>query len=126
MLRKKIEAHFDLLVENKKIPFFIINELILNEERRNVLVRKIYSNNLNIYRRFDELLQAEIKKGNVREISTINLLLNVISMNIIVFITLPMIESQFDYSDAEIDAILQQRKSEVVTAIINSLRPENK
>ncbi len=123
-LQKKIEAHFDLLVENRQIPFFVINELILNENRRDVLIRKIYSNNLGIYQKFDSELKAEIAKGRIRQISTIDLLLNVVSMNIIAFITLPMIESQFDYSETEISNYLAKRKKETVTTILYSLRPE--
>ncbi len=122
-LKKKIEAHFDLLSENKKIPFFIINELILNKERRNLLVTKIYDSNIEIYRNFDNELKREIKKGNIREINTLDLLMNIISMNIIAFITLPILESQFNFSEEEINNMLNKRKKEVTTSILNSLRP---
>lgn len=122
-LKKKIEAHFDLLVANKKIPFFIINELILNEDRRNSLVKNIYNSNLETYRKFDSELQREIKNGNIREISTLDLLMNIISMNIIIFITLPILESQFKFQDNEISELLELRKKEVTSTIINSLRP---
>ena len=101
-LRKKIEAHFDLLIENRQIPFLIVNELILNEERRSALVKNIYNKNLEIYRRFDHELQEEIQKGNIRPISTLDLLINIVSMNIIIFFMLPLLESQFNFDDEEI------------------------
>lgn len=120
-LRKKIEAHFDLLIENRQIPFLVINELILNEERRNALVKRIYSGNLEIYRNFDRELQEEIQKGNIREITTLNLLINVVSMNIVSFLMLPILESQFDFDDDEIVEFLERRKKESVTTIMNSI-----
>ncbi len=125
-LRKKIEAHFDLLIENRQIPFLIVNELILNEERRSALVKNIYNKNLEIYRRFDHELQEEIQKGNIRPISTLDLLINIVSMNIIIFFMLPLLESQFNFDDEEIAELLQQRKHEVVETIMCSLRPKNK
>ena len=120
-LRKKIEAHFDLLIENRQIPFLVINELILNEERRNALVKRIYSGNLEIYRNFDRELQEEIQKGNIRKITTLNLLINVVSMNIVSFLMLPILESQFDFYDDEIVEFLERRKKESVTTIMNSI-----
>ena len=120
-LRKKIETHFDLLIENRQIPFLVINELILNEERRNALVKRIYSGNLEIYRNFDRELQEEIQKGNIREITTLNLLINVVSMNIVSFLMLPILESQFDFDDDEIVEFLERRKKESVTTIMNSI-----
>lgn len=120
-LRKKIEAHFDLLIENRQIPFLVINELILNEERRNALIKKIYSGNLEIYRNFDRELQEEIQKGNIREITTLNLLINVVSMNIVSFLMLPILESQFNFDEEEIAEFLERRKKESVTTIMNSI-----
>lgn len=125
-LRKKMEAHFDLLIQNKQIPFLIINELILNENRRNKLVKSIYNNHLNLYRKFDSELQEEIKKGNIRPISTLDLLINIVSMNIIIFIMLPVLESQFDFDNEEIAELLERRKHEAVETIMCSLRPEKK
>ena len=125
-LRKKMEAHFDLLIENRQIPFMIINELILNEKRRNNLVKNIYNNNLDIYRKFDNELQEEIQKGNIRPISTLDLLINIISMNIIIFIILPVLESQFNFDNEEITELLRLRKHEAVETIMRSLRPEKK
>jgi hypothetical protein len=95
--------------------------LILNEERRNALVKRIYSGNLEIYRNFDRELQEEIQKGNIREITTLNLLINVVSMNIVSFLMLPILESQFDFDDDEIVEFLERRKKESVTTIMNSI-----
>lgn len=125
-LSKKMEAHFDLLIQNRQIPFLIINELILNENRRKKLVKSIYNSNLEIYRNFDRELQEEIKKGNIRPISTIDLLINIVSMNIIIFIMLPVLESQFSFDNEEIVELLEHRKHEAVRTIMNSLRPESK
>lgn len=125
-LSKKMEAHFDLLIQNRQIPFLIINELILNENRRKKLVKSIYNSNLEIYRNFDRELQEEIKKGNIRPISTIDLLINIVSMNIIIFIMLPVLESQFSFDNEEIAELLEHRKHEAVRTIMNSLRPESK
>jgi len=125
-LSKKMEAHFDLLIQNRQIPFLIINELILNENRRKKLVKSIYNSNLDIYRNFDRELQEEIKKGNIRPISTIDLLINIVSMNIIIFIMLPVLESQFSFDSEEIVELLEHRKHEAVRTIMNSLRPESK
>ena len=121
-----MEAHFDLLIENRQIPFMIINELIPNENRRNNIVKNIYNNNLEIYRRFDRELQEEIAKGNIRPISTFDLLINIVSMNIIIFIMLPVLESQFNFDEEEITELLNQRKHEAVETIMCSLRPEKK
>lgn len=124
-LRRKIEVHFDLLISNPKLPFLIVNELITNSNRLNIIRNEITESHVKeqIIEALSSDLQQEIDKGTIRQISVIDLLLNIISLNVFTFVTLPIFQEAFCMSESEKSEFIVQRKEEIIQVIFKSLRP---
>lgn len=122
-LKKKIEAHFDMLRANPKLPFLFVNELTTNPERIMLVKEKLGYTTQAFYRRFQQELQAEIEKGNIRPMDPIDLLLTIISLNAVLFVVSPVVKIISNISNERMEAIINQRKEENVKIILKSLKP---
>lgn len=124
-LTKTIEMHFDALTKDKKLPIFVLNE-IKNNDNNNVLdiIREIFRNKISfLLHKLDAILQEEIKAKRIREISALDLVLTIVSLNIFVFLAYPIVDYVLSINEKGVELIIQQRKKEIVNTILNSLRP---
>ncbi|MCQ2286049.1 MAG: TetR/AcrR family transcriptional regulator [Bacteroidales bacterium] len=119
-----VESYFEMFTANRKLPFFLIKELIMNEERRKAMRLKMISDiaSLNYYAEWDKKVKKEIEQGNIRPIETMDLTLNVMSLIIFTFISLPLYSDLFEQNEDDIQNYLQHRKNEIVNLIVNGLR----
>ncbi len=122
-LKKKIETHFDMLMANPKVPFLFFNELLTNPKRLLRLKEKISDVPKSIIQQFQKELEIEIKNGRIRDITALDLMITVISLNVALFIVGPVYKSVMDLSEDEFREMLESRKRENVKVILNSLRP---
>ena len=68
-------------------------------------------------------LDTEIATGNIRKITIYDLLLTIVSLNIMVFIAEPMFKTITRISDEDFLKLRERRKKENVDIILNSLNP---
>lgn len=122
-LKRKIEAHYDMIRANPKFPFLIINELTTNPQRVEKIKAKISQLPKAIFGQLDKELDEEIRKGNIRPIKTIDLLFSIVSLNMVLFLAKPFIKTITNLSDEEYEAMVKHRKQENVLMILRSLRP---
>lgn len=122
-LRRKIETHFDILAANQRLPFLVINELLTNPERVNGIRSRIVPFALEAYEQFDRELAAAIANGEIRPITPLDLILNVISMNVSVFIAAPVLRAVMGLDDKAYDEFVAHRRAETVETILRSLKP---
>jgi hypothetical protein len=73
--------------------------------------------------KLDAILQEEIKAKRIREISALDLVLTIVSLNIFVFLAYPIVDYVLSINEKGVELIIQQRKKEIVNTILNSLRP---
>lgn len=119
-----INAYFEELSNNRKLPFFIINELVINKERRKFIREEIILKEQfqNYYSTLTRLVKAEIEKGTIRNIDTSDLLLHIISLTVFTFISLPLYEDFFLKDEVAVRNYVAARKEEIITLIINGIR----
>ena len=122
-VRKLVEAHFDVLLENPRLPFLIFNEINTNPGRvldlKFILGEKIF----HFQSMLNHQLQEEIRKGNIRQIKLPELLISIVSLNISMFLGRPVIQRILNLSSDEFNAELLKRKKLNVDTILASLRP---
>ena len=123
-LSQLIDSYFNMLSHNRRLPFFLMTELVMNEERRKAMREKITSNTqcINYYARWDKLVKEEVEKGNIRPIETMDLTLDVISLVVFTFLSLPLYSDMFLQNQEEINGYLSHRKEEIKTLIFKGLR----
>ena len=118
-----VDFYFVLLTQNPKLPFFVMNELVLNPERRRWIRLAFVEDERRqrVYYNFSAIVKSEIEKGNIRQIEPLDLLLDIASLVVMTFVSLPIYQDLLLKSQDEVDAYLSQRKHEILTLLFRGL-----
>lgn len=119
----RINSHFDALAQNPLLPMFVLNEIRSNSSTISIIRETFKKEAPRLISKLEEELKVEIKAGRIRNISAFDLLINIISLNIFVFLTRPIMEYVWVLDEEQKNEMLEHRKKEVVNTILNSLRP---
>jgi len=122
-VRKKIEAHYDILKANPKMPFLFFNELNTNPKRLELLKEKTGDLPGRLLSEIESELSTEIEKGAVRPMSATDLLLTILSLNLVLFLASPVLKLLTGITEPELQHLTETRKRENITIILKSLRP---
>jgi len=122
-IKHGIEAHFDYLAKNPKLPFFIMNEFLLHSGRVKIFQPSILIAVNHLYASFDRDINQELALGTIRPITAENLLYNIIALNVCAFIAQPAITELFNWNNTNYKQFVEERKKENVETILNGLRP---
>ena len=123
-LRSTIGAYFDFLTANSRLPFFVINELLCNKERLQsayIYFMQNTSHN-NVFGLIDSVVQAEVQKGTIRPIETVDFVLNIVSLTVFNFVVLPIYSDLSGSTEAEKTEFINNRKEEVIRLVINGMK----
>ena len=118
-----INSHFDFLLENFDFIHFVYKEATSDLGRLIKLIGKNVNFPIDIILQLDKELKEEIKKGNILEISVMELLITIATLNGGFFLTLPIIRKILNYSDEQIDVLVKERKKEITQTIFARLKP---
>ncbi|HVZ98207.1 MAG TPA: TetR/AcrR family transcriptional regulator [Chitinophagaceae bacterium] len=123
-LFEKIERFCDeyisILIENPYLPAFVLNEM--NRDFEKFLSEVWGKNRLPRPQKFLEQLEKEIKKGTIKKISPVQLLMNLISLAIFPFVGKPMFQFNLNIDDLQFRMIMEQRKKEIPKFIIDAIK----
>ncbi|GAB5557363.1 MAG: TetR/AcrR family transcriptional regulator [Schleiferiaceae bacterium] len=122
-LRKKIETHFDMIAANPQLPLFFFNELNSNPDRIPGLKEAMGNLPLQAITQLEVEIQTEVKAGRIRKIPALDLLLTIVSLNMILFVAQPIIKIFTGATDKDFEEIVKKRREQNVSTILNSLRP---
>lgn len=121
-----IEAYFDFLRQNERLAFFLINELIINDDNRNLIVKEFEKNitRIEVFFLFDQQVREEVAKGHVRPLETFDLMMNIISLCVSTLVSKPIIQQAVFGGDCDTtEEYLDHRKQEITNLIINGIKP---
>lgn len=122
-IKSLVEAHFNMLLENQQLPFFLFTELILNEKRLDVLKKNLSDNYSEVYRKLDDELKSEIAKGNIRQMTFMDILFTIVSLNGMVFMINPIIKKTLMIDENEYREFIKKRRNENIRIVMLSLKP---
>ena len=117
-LRTMIESHFDFLDNNPKLPAFIYREMSDSSTRIKATIEKIKAYPHSMFILVDKDLQTEIQKGTIREISTVDLLFTIISLNVMPFLFKPIFQAALNLSEEQIKFMADNRKKEIIETVL--------
>lgn len=118
-----IESHYDILIKNPKLPALILTELSRQPEQINILREKLRMFPERLFGILNKDMENEILQGRIRRISLIDLLISIVSLNIALFLMMPVAESVLQLTEIQKNELISRRKSENVDFILKSLRP---
>ena len=123
-LRLIIITQFRFVAQNQQLPLFIFREILASEENRAWAIETLFPHLFPFFSTIEKKLHVEISKGAVRPITMQDLLMNIVSINISVFIAMPILKDNLHLdSDAMLENFLNERCESNVQFIINALRP---
>lgn len=116
-----IESHFDFLARNPELPRFVINEIISKPERISLIYERANKIMTTSIETFQQDLNGQAKSGKINEIKITDLLLDIVSLNVFVFVSLPILRMLPFISDNGEKEFLEARKKENVQIIMDRL-----
>ena len=123
-LKHMIESHFDMIKANPRLPFLIINELSRQPDQIKTLREKLHAIPEQLFTQLEVELQNEIIAGRIRPIGLIDLIINMVSLNVSLFLLMPIAAEIIPLNDLQKQKLIEHRRTENVNLILNYLRPE--
>ncbi len=120
-LELAIGTHFDFIAANPRLLFFIYGEIITDDRRKKMLVQSVFPKLKGIVKRLKEEIDVEVRNGTIRFIRPTELLMNIIALNAITFLAMPLMQIIKRNND-EVEKLLKQRRKNNIQFIINGLR----
>ena len=117
-----IGFHFDFLKQNLQLAQFVINEISSNPTRLQSLVDKLRQHIAPVFLQVEVELKKEIDKGTIRPISTPDLLITIISLNVMPFLVRPILQRALNIPDENFVEMLEQRREDVIETVLCRLR----
>jgi AcrR family transcriptional regulator len=121
-IKELIEAHFDFIVSNPKVPMFIIREVIANKEKRDFIIKQILPAGIPVSQNLENMILSEVEKGNIQPIKPVDLILNIASLNVMSFVMAQAYYSFDDMENEDLKQFLDQRRKNNVETILKSLQ----
>jgi len=121
-LKHIIESHFDMLKANPKLPLLIISEFSRRPEQVNVLKDKLQGIPQKLFEKLNAQLDVEINAGRFRQTTIMDLIITTVSLNVSLFLLMPIAKQIASLNDTQQQFMIEHRKQEHVTIILNSLR----
>ncbi len=113
IVRGIIMKHLEIISENPRLPFLIINEMTTNPVRFYSIAEKIKETMDTLLKGLDNEIKNEIKAGRIREISAFDLFLNILSLNVFMFVAQPLISHVKGFTYEQFMKFAKSRGDEV-------------
>ena len=121
-ISQMVEVHFELFRKNPRLIPFLLKEVLSDPVRVAPILDKIKQYMVKIFGKIDEALHEEIEKGAARPVSTLNVILTLVSLDMAPFIIAPVLQRVLDLTDEQLDEQLDKRKQEVVEILLRQIR----
>lgn len=122
-LFRKIELfvgeYISQMQQTPYLPIFVLNEVNRQPE---TFIKKMMGNRRPPVKKFIDDVQTEVKKGIIKPVDPLQLLLNIISLCVFPFVARPVFQMVTNIDKAMFEKILEQRKSEVAKFIIQAIK----
>lgn len=121
-ISQMVGFHFIFLKQNPMLPQFVLNEISSNPTRLDSLVERLKLSMLPVLIQLESELHEEIEKGTIRPIRATDLLITILSLNIMPFLVKPVLQRALNISGGAFEEMLEQRQKEVVETVLSRLR----
>lgn len=115
-----VNEYIDEMLENPYLPWFILNEL--NRDADQFLSKIWDMKHRPNPTKLLQQIEREVKKGTIKRITPIHLLINLLSMTIFPFVARPMLERNLQMPSAQFDLMIEQRRKEIPRFIIDAIK----
>ena len=122
-LTKRITAHFDMIHANERLPVMFFNEIATNGELARNVLENFSDLPLPVILQLQSELDAEYAAGRICKTQATDLVFNIFSLNLIAFLTKPLVQMFTQSSNEVMEQLLNDRKASNIKTILQSLKP---
>ena len=124
-IENAISIYFDALMQNPRLPYFVLEELVNNPERRKYLREHFVKNpaHIMLYMQYEARLKHEQQAGRIAKIEPFDILMTVASLSVFTFIALPMYQDLLSKTDEQVQQFILHRKAEITRLVLQGLKP---
>lgn len=115
-IREIIELHFDFLKTHPDLPHFLINEMRSNPQLIKILREKVGDTLRETFATIQTEIDEYVAKGIMKPISAFDLFLDIVSLNVFIFISLPIFR-HIAYDEEKEQQLIENRKKEIIQTI---------
>ena len=109
----------EIISQNPYLPLFVLNEM--NKQPHSFL-ENIFGKNQPTFENLVNQIDKEIKKGTIKPVSPVNLVINMISLSIFPFVAKPVFQRIMNLDPLQFSTIMDQRKTMNAEFIIASIK----
>ena len=124
-LKSAISMYFDALQKNPRLPYFVLEELANNPERRKYLREHFVKkpSYVMLYMQLEARVKAEQQSGRLAKVEPFDIMTSVASLTVFTFISLPVYQDLLSRTDEQVKEFVAHRKEEITRLILQGLRP---
>ena len=124
-IRSAISMYFDALIQNPRLPYFVLEELANNPERRKYLREHFVKkpSYVLLYMQLEGRVKAEQQAGRLAKVEPFDIMMSVASLTVFTFISLPMYQDLLSRTDDQVREFVEHRKAEITRLVLQGLRP---
>lgn len=100
---------FDLMAENRRLPFMFLSEFVINPEQRLSLKDTMVTLCAEAVSRLEAMIATEVESGRIRPTGTMDITLNMFSLVVTFFVVLPFLEEMGFVTDDNREEFIAQR-----------------
>ena len=115
-IREIIELHFDFLKTHPDLPHFLINEMRSNPQLIKILREKVGDTLRGTFATIQTEIDEYVAKDIMKPISAFDLFLDIVSLNVFTFISLPIFR-HIAYNEEKEQQLIENRKKEIIQTI---------
>ncbi|RXK62730.1 TetR/AcrR family transcriptional regulator [Lacibacter luteus] len=114
------DEYITVVLENPYLPLFVMNEV--NQDPEYFLKKLWGKKNKPNPTKFMQQLDEEVKKGKIKPISPLQLMMNLISMVIFPFVAKPILQVNLGLDEFQFRHAMEQRRKEIPAFIIAAIK----
>ena len=115
-----VRSHVGYLIEHPALVKLLVRELLAGGIETQGAISGVVHNLDQIRSRFVASLEIAMERGEIRRVDPIHNILNIISMDVFVFVGKPLINAMFNETD--MNRIVNERADHILDLLMNGLR----
>ncbi len=120
MLSCVVATHFNLLRKNPDMPRFLINEVLADAARTEFILSQVKDTASHLCRVLQRKIDEAVQKGVAEKVDASELLLSILSLNVMTFVALPVMRKRQNTRSAS--QMLDVRLQENIEMVTRRLR----
>jgi len=115
-----VNEYIEEMLLNPYLPWFVMNEI--NRDPDQFMYRIWGKENLPDPGKFLIQIEKEVKKGTIKRVNPMHLLMNLLSMTIFPFVAKPMLTRNLQLNEMQFRSMMEERRKEIPKFIIDSIK----